>query len=78
VPLPESANNHQVKNAYAYAKVGACLVLDEANFLPSILFAAIEKILHDEAMRAAMSEAARKFYVPNAASEIAKDILSIA
>jgi len=32
IPLPEAAQNHQVKNAYAYAEGGAAQVLEEANF----------------------------------------------
>ena len=34
-PLPESAQNHQVKNAYSYAQNGACQILEEPNFTPN-------------------------------------------
>ncbi len=77
VPLPESANNHQVENAYTYARTGATIVLEEENFLPSILFGAVQKILRDEKSRAAMGEAAGKFYIPDAAEKISEDILSV-
>ncbi|MEK7555043.1 MAG: UDP-N-acetylglucosamine--N-acetylmuramyl-(pentapeptide) pyrophosphoryl-undecaprenol N-acetylglucosamine transferase [Patescibacteria group bacterium] len=75
VPLPESANNHQVQNAYQYEKAGAGIVLEEENFLPSLVLSTIEKILNNPEKRAAMAEAAQKFATPNSAEIIAEDIL---
>ena len=78
VPLPESAHNHQVENAYAYAKTGAAVVIEEANLLPSVFFAQLDKIFGSDAVQKKMSEAARAFYLPNAAAKIAADILATA
>ena len=77
IPLPESANNHQVHNAYEYEKAGAAVVIEEENLLSGLLINQIEKILTDKNKYAQMSEAARKFYVPDSAKMIAEDILSL-
>ena len=37
IPITDSNENHQVKNAFAYAKSGACSVLQEENLKPHIL-----------------------------------------
>ncbi len=77
VPLPTSANNHQIANAYEYEKAGAALVIEEENLLPGVVIGEIEKILKDRSRYQKMSEAARKFYIPNSARMIAEDILKI-
>ena len=76
IPLSESANGHQQANAYAYAKTGASIVIEEPNFLESIVIAELEKIIQKET-RMAMSVAARAFTPTNATELIAKDILSL-
>lgn len=78
VPLASSANNHQVENAYAYAAAGAGVVIEEGNLLPGVVGTQIEKMLNDSTHREAMIKAARVFYKPNAATEIAHDILTVA
>lgn len=34
LPLAGSAQDHQVKNAYSYARTGATIVFEEGNFTP--------------------------------------------
>ncbi|HEY4475634.1 MAG TPA: UDP-N-acetylglucosamine--N-acetylmuramyl-(pentapeptide) pyrophosphoryl-undecaprenol N-acetylglucosamine transferase [Candidatus Paceibacterota bacterium] len=77
VPLPESANNHQVANAYEYEKTGAALVVEQENLLPGVLIAEIEKILKSGELYKKMSEAAKKFYIPDSAQMIANNILGL-
>ena len=43
VPLANSAQNHQIENAYSYAENKAAIVLEEENFTPHFL---IEKLKH--------------------------------
>jgi UDP-N-acetylglucosamine--N-acetylmuramyl-(pentapeptide) pyrophosphoryl-undecaprenol N-acetylglucosamine transferase len=74
IPLPESANGHQKVNAYEYAGSGAGIVIEEENLLPHIVIAAAEKILSNREAWNKMSEAARKFYQPDAAEKIAAAI----
>jgi len=73
IPLPESAQNHQVKNAYAYADIGACVVLEEGNFTHHFFLEKLREVLRDHAEN--MKIVAEKFAKLNAAEEIAKYIL---
>jgi len=73
VPLPESAQNHQVKNAYAYAKSGACLVLEEGNFTHHFFLEKLKILLKEDAE--SMMKAAELFSKPFAANVIARYLL---
>lgn len=76
IPLASSAAGHQQENALRYERTGACIVLDPALLKPAELIKAIDVLMKDEARRSKMARAARSFARPNAASEIAKTILS--
>ena len=78
IPITDTNGDHQRKNAVAYEKAGACLVIEEANLKPHILLSEIGRILGDKALVAQMSENARTFAKPDAAEKIARAILSIA
>lgn len=77
IPLPESANSHQLKNAYEYAKTGAAIVIESDNLSPNILINEIDRIVSDSIKRQAMSEAARRFAKPEAAKIIAEEIIKL-
>ncbi|HZX50131.1 MAG TPA: UDP-N-acetylglucosamine--N-acetylmuramyl-(pentapeptide) pyrophosphoryl-undecaprenol N-acetylglucosamine transferase, partial [Candidatus Paceibacterota bacterium] len=74
VPLPESAQNHQVENAYAYAQTGAALVLEEPNVKPHFFLERIRNIIFAQEEMAHMSKAALQFAKPEAARIIANYI----
>lgn len=76
IPLPESAQNHQVENAYAYAATGAAIVLEEANMRPHFFLERILSIVSDRAETERMSSAALRFAKPNAARIIADYLLT--
>lgn len=78
IPLPESAGDHQMRNAYEYAKSGAAVVIEEANLTPYILIDQLKKICFDSAHRSAMEEAAQKFAKPDAAAAIARELIHMA
>jgi UDP-N-acetylglucosamine--N-acetylmuramyl-(pentapeptide) pyrophosphoryl-undecaprenol N-acetylglucosamine transferase len=78
IPISNSNKNHQVKNAFAYAKSGACSVLQEENLKPHILIAEIKRILGDEEIQRKMIEGAKSFFKPEAAEQIARELLTIA
>lgn len=78
IPITGSHGDHQRKNAYAYARNKACVVLEESNVTPHILMSEIGRILANNEERQAMSVAAKNFFKPDAARAIAKEILSIA
>ncbi len=71
-------DDHQRKNAYHYARTGACVVIEESNLTPSILLDEIKSILQNKDRYDAMSEHARKFYTPDAGKMIATEALRIA
>lgn len=77
VPLPDSANNHQRENAYAYAKTGAAVVIEEENLLPNLVIAQLEKIMTNKAVYERMSAAAHAFYKPSVADAIAHDLVAV-
>jgi len=75
IPLEESASDHQKVNAYEYAKTGAAVVVEEANFKSSIFISQAKKILTDPELQNKMSQAAINFSKPEAAQKIAEEIL---
>ena len=77
IPFTNSNNDHSKKNAYAYARAGACEVVEEKNLTPHVLLSEIDRIVNDLALHDEMAAAARKFYIPNAARKIAEKVLEI-
>jgi len=76
IPLPESAQNHQLKNALSFAKNGAALVLEEKRFqLRSFLDMLTSLFSRPERLKR-MSEASSRFSKPDAAGTIARYILN--
>ncbi|MCU0653006.1 MAG: UDP-N-acetylglucosamine--N-acetylmuramyl-(pentapeptide) pyrophosphoryl-undecaprenol N-acetylglucosamine transferase [Candidatus Pacebacteria bacterium] len=75
IPLPESAQNHQLKNAYIYAETGAALVMEESNFTNHLFLERVHDLLSSPETLAAMSEAAAQFARPQAGQVIADRIV---
>ncbi|MBI4123175.1 MAG: UDP-N-acetylglucosamine--N-acetylmuramyl-(pentapeptide) pyrophosphoryl-undecaprenol N-acetylglucosamine transferase [Parcubacteria group bacterium] len=72
VPLPESAQNHQVRNAYRYAQTGAALVLEESNLTPRFFLEKLRYLFsHTEELQK-MAAAAKSFARPEAANIAAR------
>lgn len=78
IPLASSANNHQAENAYAYSRAGAGIVIEEPNLLIGLITTQLRKILDNQEFADSMRTSARAFYRPNAANDIARDIVTIA
>lgn len=77
VPFPESANDHQLANAYEYARTGAAVVIEEENLLPNLVLTELGRILGNRGEYEKMSSAAKKFFIPNSAELIANDIIQL-
>jgi UDP-N-acetylglucosamine--N-acetylmuramyl-(pentapeptide) pyrophosphoryl-undecaprenol N-acetylglucosamine transferase len=77
IPYIHAHGDHQRKNAYHYARTGACVVIEEANLTPSVLRNQIESILEDKERYDAMARHAKEFFVPTAARMIATEALTI-
>jgi len=74
IPLPESAQNHQSKNAYAYAKYNACIVLEENNLAPNFFLKKLNDLFELNRLEE-MKKGAESFAKPNSADIIAKYLL---
>lgn len=78
IPLPIAHGDHQKVNAYAYARSGAAVVLEQSNLKGSIMLSTVQGILNDQVRMERMQNAAREFHHPGAADAIAQSILAIA
>lgn len=77
IPIEKSNGDHQKRNAYAYARAGAGIVIEEPNLTPHILLAEITRIMQNDDMYQGMTEAAKNFYKPGAATQIAEEMLRV-
>jgi UDP-N-acetylglucosamine--N-acetylmuramyl-(pentapeptide) pyrophosphoryl-undecaprenol N-acetylglucosamine transferase len=78
IPFAESNADHAKKNAFNYARVGACSVIEEINMTANILSSEIERIMEDKTVWEKMAHSANLFYKPDAAQKIARQIVDIA
>ncbi len=78
IPITETNGDHQRKNAYAYARSGAAVVIEESNLTSHILASEIRRLATDGKTREAMKQGAAAFVKKDSARIIAKEILAIA
>jgi len=78
IPITNSNMDHQKKNAFNYARAGACSVVEEMNMTANILSAEIERITNDKASYNMMAQNAKAFNKPDAAMKIARALCDIA
>ena len=77
IPITETNNDHQRKNAYNYARAGAGIVIEEKNLTPHIIVNEVDRIVKDLNLHNRMSKAAKDFYQPEAAKKIAHKVIEI-
>lgn len=77
IPIANHVGDHQRKNAFAYARAGGAVVIEEANLGPNILMSEIDHLMLDEHKRRDMKEKAKAFARPDAAEKIAEQIIAI-
>jgi len=78
IPINERISRDQHSNAFAYARAGACVVIEENNLTFNILASEIERLLTNDTEREKMKTAAKAFYKPDATHLVAEEILKIA
>ncbi|MDB5254470.1 MAG: UDP-N-acetylglucosamine--N-acetylmuramyl-(pentapeptide) pyrophosphoryl-UDP N-acetylglucosamine [Parcubacteria group bacterium] len=78
IPISDTNGDHQRQNAFAYARAGACAVIEENNLTAHLLGSEIDRLMTNKAEHDTMSAAAKAFYKPQAAHEVAEEILKIA
>ncbi|MCD6500711.1 undecaprenyldiphospho-muramoylpentapeptide beta-N-acetylglucosaminyltransferase [bacterium] len=71
IPLPTSAQNHQLENAYAFSKIGAAEVIEEKNLRPHFFLEKLKYLFSRPDILQKMAEAAKNFSRPKAAKIIA-------
>ena len=77
IPIPESVSHDQRSNAYAYARTGAAVVLEEENLTPHLLASEIRRIVSDKSLAADMAAKGAAFMPGDAAKLIAEEVLRI-
>ena len=75
IPIEYSSDNHQKKNAFSIAKSGAGIVIEEKNLNSQILADSIVNLLKKEKKLEYMTQKAKSIGKPNAANDIASDIV---
>lgn len=78
IPIPEEVSHDQRMNAYAYAKTGAAVVIEEANLTPHVIASEAKRIAKNAPVETAMSKAAEGFADPDAAQTLADEVLALA
>ncbi len=77
IPYPYAAADHQKANAKAFANAGAAVIIDQKDLIPQILSAEIAEILTNSALMQKMSSAAKSLAKPDAAKNIAGEIVKM-
>ncbi|MFA7193997.1 MAG: UDP-N-acetylglucosamine--N-acetylmuramyl-(pentapeptide) pyrophosphoryl-undecaprenol N-acetylglucosamine transferase [Candidatus Paceibacterota bacterium] len=77
IPITETNGDHQRKNAYAYARAGAGIVIEENNLTPTVLMQEIDRILDTKTISDSMKEGAKNFSKPDSEKAIAEAMLKI-
>ncbi len=75
IPIPEPTSHDQKTNAYAYARSGAAVVIEEKNMAPGILLAEIQRVVTVEKEK--MQAAAKAFSRRDSARLIAEELIAI-
>jgi UDP-N-acetylglucosamine--N-acetylmuramyl-(pentapeptide) pyrophosphoryl-undecaprenol N-acetylglucosamine transferase len=78
VPYPHAAAGHQLTNARWMADAGAAVVVDDATLTPELLRDTVQELLAAPSRREAMAAAARSLARPDAAREVACELLRAA
>ncbi|MBK5215340.1 MAG: UDP-N-acetylglucosamine--N-acetylmuramyl-(pentapeptide) pyrophosphoryl-undecaprenol N-acetylglucosamine transferase [Candidatus Pacebacteria bacterium] len=78
IPITNSNGDHQRKNAYNYARSGACEVIEEANLTSHLFVSEVKKLLSSQEKLSRMKESALSFATPTAAEKIAQSAIDIA
>ena len=80
VPNQKLPGGHQVKNAKAYAKAKAAIVVPDEKMekKPELLLEAVKKLVRDEAERDLMAGRLKKFAKEDAAEALAKMVVDAA
>lgn len=77
IPISEEVSHDQRKNAFAYARSGAGIVIEENNLRPTVLIQEIERVLESKELQEELKIGAGKFAKQDSAKIIANAIFNI-
>jgi len=75
IPYPSAADNHQFYNAWAFVENGAARMLEEEKATPEMLVKMVKGLMEKTEQSAAMKTALARWHRPDAAEQIAAQIL---
>jgi UDP-N-acetylglucosamine--N-acetylmuramyl-(pentapeptide) pyrophosphoryl-undecaprenol N-acetylglucosamine transferase len=78
IPFPFAADQHQLKNAEAFERAGACRMFLDKDWTGERMFSVVSELAGKRPELAAMGEAARKLGKPGAAKRAAEVLLEVA
>jgi UDP-N-acetylglucosamine--N-acetylmuramyl-(pentapeptide) pyrophosphoryl-undecaprenol N-acetylglucosamine transferase len=78
IPISESVSHDQRTNAYAYARTGAAIVIEDDNLTQHLFVSEIRRIIGDPELAKRMALGSVGFTDPDAARILAKEVLAIA
>lgn len=78
IPLPKEISHDQEKNAFSYARTGACTVIEQQNLSSHILISEIDRIINNQHIKDKMRQGAKEFSHIDASKKIAEVILDTA
>ena len=74
IPSPNVTGNHQYKNAQAFAKAGAAVLIEESDLDSQRIVEEMEKIYSDEELRKKMGDAMAQFAYADVNERIYEEI----
>lgn len=78
IPYPFAADNHQYKNAKSLERSGASIAISQDEATPARISAELVALAQNPSRRARMADAARALGRPDAARDVARDLLDLA
>ena len=77
IPIPQDISRDQSMNAFAYAREGGAIVIEQNNLTPHLLASEVNRLFDNPDVMKKMAENAKKFSRPDAARVIAEELINI-
>jgi UDP-N-acetylglucosamine--N-acetylmuramyl-(pentapeptide) pyrophosphoryl-undecaprenol N-acetylglucosamine transferase len=78
IPIPLPISHDQRENAFAYARSGGAVVIEQNNLTGSVLASEIDRILTNQNLKESMKKGAKSFAKPDAGKKIAEEVINLA
>ncbi|MBP9701744.1 MAG: UDP-N-acetylglucosamine--N-acetylmuramyl-(pentapeptide) pyrophosphoryl-undecaprenol N-acetylglucosamine transferase [Candidatus Pacebacteria bacterium] len=78
IPISPAVSHDQTKNAFSYARAGACKVIEEHNLTTHVFIAEVENLMSNRVERQQLADNAGKFARLDSGDKIADVLLEIA